>query len=391
MPTRELTVPVYKKLVTEIACLYEGARKALVEAYWTIGKRIVEVEQQGTIKAAYGTGLLIKLSEDLTRDLGQGFSKRNLERMRAFYLAYPKTTTSSQLAWSHFVELLSVRDRKERIRIEKQAIEEELTAHDVRRLVRQETVREQVALNLVRSEDEVPYGSPNRQLLEPVRGTLYAYRIFQPTSLDKSSKTRQVVVGAKATTKLVGETDSELLIDLGFSSYKDLDSVTSRGLKLGDIVISEKAQSGFTLRVARCPAPINKLTVSRTILTSSKISNESQGCALSDLYTYKASVEKVVDGDTLRVVVDLGFGFKTRQYLRLRGLDCPEMDTPEGKKASDFVKARIRTADQITLTSSRSDKYDRYLADVYYTDDQGKEQFLNNLLLEQGLAVRMKE
>jgi endonuclease YncB( thermonuclease family) len=67
------------------------------------------------------------------------------------------------------------------------------------------------------------------------------------------------------------------------------------------------------------------------------------------------------------------------------------MDTAEGKKASDFVKARIRVASEIVLTSSRSDKYDRYLADVYYVDAKGNEQYLNNQILENGYAVRVHE
>ena len=66
------------------------------------------------------------------------------------------------------------------------------------------------------------------------------------------------------------------------------------------------------------------------------------------------------------------------------------MNTPEGKKEAEFVRARIKQTDKIVLTSSRSDKYDRYLADVYYTDAKGNEAFLNNLLLENGYAVRMR-
>jgi endonuclease YncB( thermonuclease family) len=109
------------------------------------------------------------------------------------------------------------------------------------------------------------------------------------------------------------------------------------------------------------------------------------------LFTYAAEVEKVVDGDTLRVIVDLGFGIKTRQYLRLRGLNCPEMDTEEGKKAAEFVRSRIRVTSEIILTSSRSDKYDRYLADIFFMNDKRQEVYLNNALLEQGLATKVKE
>ncbi len=339
-------VSSYRKLVTEIACLYEGARKALVEAYWKIGQRIVLVEQQGAVKAVYGTGLIPKLSEDLTRQLGPGFSIRQLTDMRRFYLMNKIRRPAAELSWTQHIELLKIGNVKKRKALEVQAIRESLKRDEIREIVQAELVRAKVAENLVRSEDEVPYGSPDRQLLEPVRGTLYTYRIVQP--------------------KLVGETESELLVDLGFSSYWDLDNVSSKKFVPGDIVSSAKDPDGNYKLSAASVKP-------------------------ASLFTYRAEVEKVVDGDTLRVVVDLGFGFKTRQYLRLRGLDCPEMDTPEGKKASDFVKARIKQADEVILTSSRSDKYDRYLADVFYTDSEGNEQYLNNQILEQGLAVRMGE
>ncbi|MBI4710959.1 MAG: hypothetical protein HY767_00615 [Candidatus Omnitrophica bacterium] len=214
MPDRKLTPHPYTKLVADIASLYEGARRALVEADWAIGKRIVEVEQDGAIKAAYGTGLLPKRSEDLTRECGAGFSSDNLQKMRRFYLTNPKNATSRKLTWSHFTELLLVRDDKRRARLEKQAIEEGLTIQDVRRLIRQETVREEVARNLARKTSSVAaMPTPEvckaaTELLTPVRGTLYTYRILQP--------------------KLVGAEESELLIDLGFSCTKDLDNITGK-------------------------------------------------------------------------------------------------------------------------------------------------------------------
>ena len=343
MPNNKLIPASYKRLISDISALYEGARKALVEAYWKIGQRIVEVEQEGAIKAAYGAGLLTKLSEDLTDKLGSGFSVDNLEKMRRFYLVYPKSAMSRKLDWSHFVELLKIREDKKRSQIERKVIEEELTSKEARQLVQAELVREEVAENLS-GNGERETDPP--ELLVPVRGMLYTYRIIQP--------------------KLVGKEDSELLMDLGFSCTKDVEDVTSRGLKPGDIVTSAKDAEG-----------------------NYKISIASSGAAM--LFTYAAEVEKVVDGDTLRVIVDLGFGVKTRQYLRLRGLNCPEMDTQEGKKAAEFVRSRIRVASEIILTSSRSDKYDRYLADIFFMNDKRQEVYLNNALLEQGLAVRVKD
>ncbi len=342
MPTQLAAPAAYKKLVADIAALYEGARKALVGAYWQIGQRIVEVEQNGALKAKYGDGLLANLSEDLSKQCGSGFSESHLRRMRQFYLAYPIRAAPHELNWAQYAELLPIENPEIRERLAKRALREGLNHKALRKLVQAEHVRAEVAEKLAEDSDS----KTPPELLVPQKGTLYTYRITQP--------------------KLVGPEDSELLIDLGFSNYKDLDTVTSRALKAGDIVESLKTGD-------------------------EEYKAQKSERKETDLFTYSAEVEKVVDGDTLRVVADLGFGIKTRQYLRLRGINCPEMDTPEGKKAADFVKARIRVASEILLTSSKSDKYDRYLANIFYLDPQGKEVYLNNALLENGLAVRMRE
>ncbi|MFA7254548.1 MAG: thermonuclease family protein [Candidatus Omnitrophota bacterium] len=96
----------------------------------------------------------------------------------------------------------------------------------------------------------------------------------------------------------------------------------------------------------------------------------------------------MIDGDTLWAVIDIGFGTQVREKLRLRGLDTPELGSPEGEKAKRFVIGLLPAGSKILLKTTRSDdKYGRYVADVYYTDKDGKEQYLNNLLLQEGLAV----
>jgi len=99
------------------------------------------------------------------------------------------------------------------------------------------------------------------------------------------------------------------------------------------------------------------------------------------LYTYHGTVLEVIDGDTLWVAVDLGFGIGTTQKLRLRGIDAPEVDSTTGQEAKKFLEARFRKSNSILLTTSKSDKYDRYLADIYQGDT-----YLNQLLLDEGLA-----
>ena len=69
--------------------------KVQVLSYWEIGGEIVEFEQKGKLRADYGEELLKKLSADMTAKFGRGFSRSNLQNMRLFYLTYPKCQTVS--------------------------------------------------------------------------------------------------------------------------------------------------------------------------------------------------------------------------------------------------------------------------------------------------------
>ncbi len=100
----------YRQRVEDITELYDRARHALVEAYWRIGKRIVEQDQQGETNAIYGDHLLARLSEDLSETLGSGFSKSNLYNMRRFYLAHEENLQATgKLTWTQHVELLPIK------------------------------------------------------------------------------------------------------------------------------------------------------------------------------------------------------------------------------------------------------------------------------------------
>ena len=102
---------LYGDLVGGIVELLEDARHASARAvnalmtatYWEIGRRIVEYEQEGAKRAAYGESLLKELAAELTARYGRGFGGRNLFHMRAFYLAYPpeKLQTLSAVSTGH--------------------------------------------------------------------------------------------------------------------------------------------------------------------------------------------------------------------------------------------------------------------------------------------------
>ena len=94
--------------------VYTTINTEMLNLYWNIGKAIMEI-QQGDERASYGETVLEKLSHKLTAEFGKVFSKRNLEWMRKFYIYFPiATTLSSQLNWSHYLELLKVDEESKR-------------------------------------------------------------------------------------------------------------------------------------------------------------------------------------------------------------------------------------------------------------------------------------
>lgn len=93
---------------------YSAANSAMVQAYWSIGKSIVE--QQGkSERAEYGRQLLQELSKQLTHDFGKGFTASNLRNMRQFYLTFSNCyALRSNLSWTHYRMLMRVENEKAR-------------------------------------------------------------------------------------------------------------------------------------------------------------------------------------------------------------------------------------------------------------------------------------
>ena len=74
-----------------------------VQTGWEIGRHIVEFEQQGEARAAYGKKLLPSLAASLTGEFGKGFDATNLRHMRGFYLAFPiRDAVRHELSWTHY-------------------------------------------------------------------------------------------------------------------------------------------------------------------------------------------------------------------------------------------------------------------------------------------------
>ena len=112
----------YQDVITDIKGIissgrevaYNAANKAMVRTYWHVGKRIVEQEQAGKERAKYGQALIEALADELIKEYGKSFSKRNLQYFRKFYLAFPDEQIVNacvhNLNWTHFRALLRVPD-----------------------------------------------------------------------------------------------------------------------------------------------------------------------------------------------------------------------------------------------------------------------------------------
>lgn len=157
---------VRDRMAEQIALLIENAKHHIIAevnstmtaTYYEIGRMIVEHEQKGKKRAQYGAKLIPDLAKRLTDRLGKGFSERNLEQMRQFYLVYSPTFQTSSgksetpsriseaapsipqtvsakfsLSWSHYLFLMRINNPQERKFYETEATKERWSLREMKR------------------------------------------------------------------------------------------------------------------------------------------------------------------------------------------------------------------------------------------------------------------
>ena len=188
---QELLVSIGERLALGRAQASQSVNLILLETYWSIGKYIVEYEQKGDAKAEYGSGLLSKLSRDLKRVYGKGFSRRNLLDMRRFYLQYPIwQTVSAKLSWSHYTELLSISDDLARSFYEKQCVRENWSVRELQRQ-RSTALFERIALS--KDKEGVLALSTEGQVIDVAKDILRDPYVFEFLSIpERRLKEREI-------------------------------------------------------------------------------------------------------------------------------------------------------------------------------------------------------
>jgi predicted nuclease of restriction endonuclease-like (RecB) superfamily len=131
-------------LLSELRGLIVAARQSALRAVdviqvqtcWEVGRHIVEFEQGGAARAAYGKRLLPQLAEALTAEFGSGFDERNLRHMRAFYNAFPiRNALRTELSWTHYRTLSRIESEAARLWYMNEAAEQNWNTRDLDRQI----------------------------------------------------------------------------------------------------------------------------------------------------------------------------------------------------------------------------------------------------------------
>ena len=187
---------IKKDIYQEIHDLLHKARQDIIsnvnytmtKTYFLIGKRMVEEEQNGNKRAEYGKKLMKTLSEKLTKEFGRGFSQRNLEQMRTFYLRYSISQTVSaefKLSWSHYLILMRMEDIDARKFYEIEAIENNWSLRELKRQVNS-SLYERLVLS--KDKEKVKELAVKGQIIEKAQDVIKDPYILEFLGLDEKSE-----------------------------------------------------------------------------------------------------------------------------------------------------------------------------------------------------------
>lgn len=164
IPYEDIYSEIKETLLSSRNQAYSAVNFTMVQAYWHIGRIIVEHEQDGNMRADYGRSILQKLSARLTEDFGKGFSVRTLQQMKKFYVMFPNTNAlRSQLTWTHYRLLLAVEDDRARQWYMDEAIS---SAWSSRQLERQ--ISTLYYERILASRDQEPVKAEARERMAPL-------------------------------------------------------------------------------------------------------------------------------------------------------------------------------------------------------------------------------
>ena len=273
-----------------------------------------------------------KFFQDLSTDIA--IAEKTLYQMRSFYKTYPTLPQdNAALSWSHYRNLISVKNDETRKYLEDLTVTKNLDTKELQSKISKSKPR-------AKSTAKSPKNSSNKKL-KFERGKLFTYKLKKFSDSPSS------------------------FVDCGFSVFTEIKTSFKTD---GEIVTSVKKSGGFGLR---------------------KFSGNAQR-----LHTYKATLERVVDGDTIHITLDLGFKIRHSEILRLAKINAAESSTAAGAKATATLRQILKDVPFLIVKTNKTDIYGRYIADVFFADKNETDPqkvansgiYLNQLLLDRRLV-----
>ncbi len=329
----QISLKNYKKLLSEIQKIISKTEQNIVA---NVNREKVVMSWQ--IGKLVDEHLLENDSEKFRKKLlgelekDTAITTRALYQMRAFYKAYPALPKAeNDLSWSHYRSLSSIASEETRLRLENLTITDKLG-----------TDKLQSKISKIKREAKTRREENTTKKITKLfvkRGQVFTYKI---------------VTSERST-----------FVDLGFNIFSKIKT------SFASETLVESKKSG------------------------EKISLKKSVAKPQQLHTYKAYLDKVVDGDTLHVTLDLGFGIEHKEILRLAKINAPEMSTDEGQKSSEALQKILKDVKFLIVKTNKTDVYGRYVADVFFNENKEETNpqkvadtgiYLNQLLLDRGSA-----
>ena len=305
---------------TQTNIIHSITRQKVVMA-WQIGKSINEY-LVGKKETGFGEKLVEQLAEDIL------ISKSSLYEMRNFYKTYPELPKdNASLNWSHYQKLSRIKRVSERKYFEELVLEKNWDVARLEKKVIEVQKRELQKIsqrNSAKNSNKAKINSTAAEIpkLKPTRGKLFAYPLIKIPSTGKT------------------------YVDCGFSIFREVKEVlpkSAREKKSVDVV-KEKQNYSF----------------GKSAVNANKFN------------TYKAYLNRVVDGDTIRFTIDLGFEILHEEIIRLAKINAPEMNTFKGKKSAKFLTDFLKDIPFFVIKTMKTDIYGRYVADVFFSENKNE-------------------
>lgn len=328
----EISLKSYQKLLQKIQKIISKTQQNIVQN--VNREKVLMSWQVGKLVDEYllendGEKYHKKLLEELEKDTA--ITSRALYQMRRFYKAYPLLPKAeNDLSWSHYRSLSAIASEETRARLENLTVVEKLSADKLQSKISQIKSKAKK-----RRKENV---TKKITKFSVRRGRLFTYKIV---TSPHSKKT---------------------LVDCGFNIFSEIKT----SLKADGATV-ESVKKGDTFSLQKSAAK------------------------LQQLHTYKAFLDRVVDGDTLHVTLDLGFKIEHKIIVRLAKINAAEINTNAGKKSAAALQKILKDVKFLIVKTNKTDVYGRFVADVFF--GEGSEQkvaeagiYLNQLLLDRGLV-----